>query len=124
MYMEQTEQEQWEYESPGQQWAQRLGVVGGILVLLFSLVFVLTMLMSGPEKLDYTPAHDTAFYVQNMDALQTELEREIFPHVEGIESCELVDDKLVIAIRQSNFIETRAVIIDLFDRELFLFEQR
>ena len=122
--MEQTEQEQWEYESPGQQWAQRLGVVGGILVLLFSLVFVLTMLMSGPEKLDYTPAHDTAFYVQNMDALQTELEREIFPHVEGIESCELEDDKLVIAIRQSNFIETRAVIIDLFDRELFLFEQR
>ena len=124
LYMEQTKQEQCEYETPGQQWAQRLGVIGGILVLLFSLVFVLTMLMAGPEKLDYTPAHDTAYYMQNMDELQAELEQEVFPHVEGIESCELVDDKLVISIRQSKFIETRAVIIDLFARELFLFEQR
>ena len=123
--MEPNEQiEQREYETPGQQWAQRLGVIGGIVVLLFSLTFVLTMLSAGPEKLDYTPAHNTAYYAQNLDELQAELEQEVFPHVEGIESCEEVDDKLVIGIRESKYIETRAVIIDLFDRELFLFEQR
>ena len=122
--MEQNEQKQWEYETAGQQWAQRLGVFGGILVLLFSLMFVLTMVTAGPEKLDYTPAHDTAYYVQHMDELQVELEREIFPHVEGIVSCETGDNKLVIGIQQSKYIETRAVIIGLFDRELFLFEQR
>ena len=122
--MENTEQEQWEYETPGQQWAQRLGVFGGIAVLLFSLLFVLTLVLSGPEKLDYIPTHDTAYYAQNLDALQAELEQEVFPHVEGIVSCEVVEDTLVIGIRQSNYIETRAVIIDLFDRELFLFEQR
>lgn len=122
--MEQNEQEQWEYETPGQQWAQRLGVIGGILVLLFSLVFVLTMLSAGPEKLDYIPIHDTAYYAQNIDELQAELEREVFPHVEGIISCEAEEDRLVVGIRSSKYIETRAVIIDLFDRELFLFEQR
>ena len=122
--MEQNEQKQQEYETAGQQWAQRLGVFGGILVLLFSLLFVLTMVTAGPEKPDYDPVHDTAYYAEHMDELQDELEREIFPHVEGIVSCEAVDDKLVIGIQQSKFIETRAVIIDLFDRELFLFEQR
>ncbi len=118
------EQVQREYETPGQQWAQRLGVFGGIAVLLFSLLFVLTMLSAGPEKLDYTPEHDTAYYAQNIDELQAELEQEIFPHVEGIVSCEAVDDKLVVGIRSSKYIETRAVIIDLFDMDLFLFEQR
>ena len=113
-----------EYVNPGQQWAQRLGVFGGIAVLLFSLVFVLTMLAAGPEKLDYTPEHDAAYYAQNIDALQAELEQAVFPYVEGIEPCEPADNKLVIGIRSSKFIETRAVIIDLFDRELFLFEQR
>ena len=116
--------EETEYVSPGQQWAQRLGLFGGIAVLLFSLVFVLTMLAAGPEKLDYTPEHDAAYYAQNIDALQAELEQAVFPYVEGIESCEPADNKLVIGIRSSKFIETRAVIIDLFDRELFLFEQR
>lgn len=111
-----------EYINPGQQWAQRLGVVGGIVVLLFSLVFVLTMLTAGPEKPDYTPAHDTAYYAQNLDELQAELEQEIFPHVEGVQFCEEADGKLVIGIREKYFLDTRAVIIDLFDRELFVFE--
>ena len=113
-----------EYVNPGQQWAQRLGVMGGIAVLLFSLVFVLTMLSAGPEKLDYEPAYDTAYYMQHPDALQTELEREVFPHVDGVQFCEISDGKLVVGIRTKYFIDTRAVIIDLFDRELFVFEQR
>ena len=111
-----------EYVSPGQQWAQRLGVIGGLVVLLFSLVFVLTMLTAGPEKLDYVPAHDTAFYAQNLDALQTELEDSVFPYVEGVQFCEATEGKLVIGIREKYYLDTRAVIIDLFDRELFIFE--
>ena len=113
-----------EFVNPGQQWAQRLGVFGGIAVLLFSLVFVLTMLAAGPEKPDYEPMYDTAYYMQHPEALQAELEQEVFPHVEGIQSCEVSDGKLVIGIRTKYFIDTRAVIIDLFDRELFIFEQR
>ena len=108
--------------NPGQQWAQRLGVVGGMVVLLFSLVFVLTMLTAGPEKLVYTPAHDTAYYAQNLDVLQTELEEQVFPHVEGVQFCEEADGKLVVGIREKYYLDTRAVIIDLFDRELFIFE--
>lgn len=116
------EEFQEEYVNPGQQWAQRLGVIGGIVVLLFSLTFVLTMLTAGPEKLDYTPAHDTAYYLQNLDELQAELEREVFPHVEGVQFCEEADGKLIVGIREKYYLDTRAVIIDLFDRELFIFE--
>jgi len=116
------EEYQEEYVNPGQQWAQRLGVIGGIVVLLFSLTFVLTMLTAGPEKLDYTPAHDTAYYLQNLDELQAELEQEVFPHVEGVRFCEEADGKLVVGIREKYYLDTRAVIIDLFDRELFVFE--
>ncbi len=123
MEHEQEHQKQ-EYIDPGQQWAQRLGVVGGIVVLLFSLIFVLTMLTAGPEKLDHEPAHDTMYYAQYPDALQQELETEIFPHVEGVQSCDIEDGKLVIGIRSKYFIETRAVIIDLYDRELFVFEEK
>lgn len=122
-----TEPNEWEqipeYVNPGQQWAQRLGVIGGIVVLLFSLVFVLTMLTAGPEKLDYEPAHDTAYYEQNLDVLQNELEEHVFPHVEGVQFCEEADGKLVIGIREKYYLDTRAVIIDLFDRELFVFER-
>ena len=116
------EEYQEEYVNPGQQWTQRLGVVGGIVVLLFSLTFVLTMLTAGPEKLDYTPAHDTAYYLQNLDELQAELEQKVFPHVEGVRFCEEADGKLVVGIREKYYLDTRAVIIDLFDRELFIFE--
>ena len=115
--------EEEKYVNPGQQWAQRLGVFGGIAVLLFSLVFVLTMLAAGPEKLDYIPQYDTAYYTQHMDVLQAELEREVLPHLEGVEFTEIVDGKLVIGIRTKHYIDSRAVIIDLFDRELFVFEQ-
>ena len=121
---EELEREEREYVNPGQQWAQRLGVVGGIVVLLFSLVFVLTMLTAGPEKLDYVPQHDTAYYQQHPDVLQSELEEAVFPYVEGVESCEAAEEKLVIGIRTKYFIETRAVIIDLFDRELFEFKEQ
>ena len=116
------EESQEAYINPGQQWAQRLGVVGGMVVLLFSLVFVLTMLTAGPEKLVYTPAHDTVYYAQNLDVLQTELEEQVFPHVEGVQFCEEADGKLVVGIREKYYLDTRAVIIDLFDRELFIFE--
>ena len=122
--MENHEQQQREYETAGQQWAQRLGLFGGIAVLLFSLVFVLTMLAAGPEKLDYTPVYDTAYYMEHLDVLQAELEREVLPNLEGVEFTEIVDGKLVIGIRTKHYIDSRAVIIDLFDRELFVFEQK
>ena len=66
---------------------------------------------------------DTAYYAANLDVLQDELARQVLPHVEGVESCEVRDGKLVVSIRMSCFIETRAVIIDLFDRDLFEFVQ-
>lgn len=110
--------------NPGKQWAQRLGVGGGIVVLLFSLVFVLTMLTAAPEKLDYTPAQSDAYYAQHLDALRAELTEHVFPEVQGVQDCEVQDGQLVIGIRSKYFIETRAVIIDLYDRDLFVFEQR
>jgi len=109
---------------PGREWAQRLGVGGGIAVLLFSLVFVLTMLSAGPDHLDYTPMQSEAYYAEHLDALQAELTEYVFPEVEGVQDCEIADGKLVIGIRSKYYIETRAVIIDLFDRDLFLFQER
>lgn len=123
--MEQEQQQPQEQEpvTPGQQWAQRLGVVGGIVVLLFSLTFVLTMLTAGPEMPDYAPAWDTAYYEQHPEDLQAELEQSVFPYVEGVQSCVQEDGKLVITISSRHYIPTRAVIINLFDRNLFVFEQ-
>ena len=112
-----------DYMTPGEQWAKRLGLFGGIAVLLFSLLFVVTMLAAGPEKLEYVPQHDTAYYAANLHVLQEELAQQVLPHVEGVEGCEVRDGKLVVSIRTSCFIETRAVIIDLFDRALFEFVQ-
>lgn len=110
--------------NPGRQWAQRLGVGGGIVVLLFSLVFVLTMLTAGPQQLDYTPAQSDAYYAQHLDELQAELTAYVFPEVEGVQDCTVADGKLVIGIRSKYYIQTRAQIIDRFDRDLFVFEER
>ncbi len=110
--------------NPGRQWAQRLGVGGGIAVLLFSLVFVLTMLSSGPEKLDYTPMQSDGYYAEHPYELQAELTEFVFPEVEGVQDCTVAEGKVVIGIRSKYYIETRAVIIDLFDRDLFVFEER
>ncbi|MBP3654319.1 MAG: hypothetical protein J6J04_02670 [Oscillospiraceae bacterium] len=111
--------------NPGKEWAQRLGVFGGIAVLLFSLVFVLTMLSSGPDKIEgYAPPQTDEYYVQHLDELQSELTENVFPYVEGVQSCEEANGKLVIGIRSKYYIETRAVIIDLFDRDLFVFEEK
>ena len=123
--MEEYEQQLPEKElDPGKQWAQRLGVGGGSVVLLFSLVFVLTMLTAGAENLDYTPAQTDAHYAEHLDVLEADLPVYVLPELEGVQDCAVQDGKLVIGIRSKHFIETRAQIIELFDRDLFVFEER
>ena len=123
--MEENRQELPERErDPGKQWAQRLGIGGGLVVLLFSLVFVLTMLTSGPQKLDYVPLQTDAYYAEHPEQLREELTEYVFPELEGVQDCTVTDGKVVIGIRSKYYIQDRAVIIDLFDRELFVFEER
>lgn len=113
-----------EFETPGQQWAKRLGVLGGVVVLLFSLNFVLTMLTAGPEAIPgYVPAQTDAYYALYPEQLRQELEEQVFPYVSGVEYCQVEDGKLVVGIRSRDFIETRAVIVNLFDQTLFEFRE-
>jgi len=110
---------------PGREWAIWLKPGGCILVLLVSVLCVVMMFRSGPEKIDgYAPPESDAYYTQHLDELQIELETNVFPELDGILDCENNGEALVITLEQDEFIKTRAAILQYYGRELFVFEQR
>lgn len=111
-------------QNPGLQWAQRLGVGGGIIVLVFTVLSMLMMLSSGGEPIKgYAPPQTDAYYAEHMDELEQELTQQVIPHLEGVTQMEQKDGKLVVHITHEHYIATRAAIMRYFDRDLFIFEQ-
>ncbi len=111
-------------QTPGMEWAQRLGIGGGIVVLAFTILSMLLMLRSGADPIkDYAPPQTDAYYAEHIDELEQELTQQVIPHLEGVTKMEEKDGKLVVHITHEHYIATRAAIMQYFDRDLFIFEQ-
>lgn len=108
--------------NPGKEWAQRLKPGGCILVLVLTVLCMAQMFTSGPKKIDgYAPPETDAYYAQHLTELQTELETNVFPELDGIEGSEVAEGVLKIHIDRDHFISSRAAILQYYGQTLFEF---
>lgn len=115
--------------SAGQEFVKKIGPFGSFLFLVIFVGFFIYCFTLTPKDplAGYEAPHDSSYYAQSPETLaelQTELEANVFPNLEGIVSDEAEDGKLVIAISGDDFVESRDAILKHYDESLFYFERR
>ena len=111
--------------SAGQDFAKKIGPIGGAFFLLLFVVFLVYCFTAGTNPIPgYEAPHDSSYYSQNattLSELKTELETNVFPKINGIEYCTLSTGKLEITIDNGSYTKSRSAILKFYDKSLFEF---
>lgn len=109
----------------GQEAVKFLKPFGCVLVLLLTAIFFFICFSSCSDPIKgYTPPHDSDYYAEHIDELQTELVGNVFPLLDGSFTCEISDDgTLAVTISGGSYVELRAAILRYYDAELFTFSE-
>ena len=107
----------------GQEFVKKIRPLGAIFFIAISALFIVIGFTAGTNPIPgYEPPHDSAYFAQNvytLKELQKELQTNVFPHLEGVISSEVKDDRLKIIIASERFATTRSAILRFFDESLF-----
>ena len=111
--------------SAGQDFAKKIGPIGGAFFLLLFVLFLVYCFTAKPNPLSgYQAPHDSTYYAQNdttLSELKTELETNVFPKLTGEESSTVAEGKLEIVINSESFKTCRSAILRYYDDSLFEF---
>ena len=111
----------------GEEFVKKIRPLGCAAFLLLFAGVLLACLLSGQKPISgYEPPHDSSYYAQNQDTLEElrqELEENVFPYMDGVQSCTVGDGVLEITIDSGSFAVTRGKILKYFDKNLFLFRE-
>lgn len=111
--------------SAGQEFAKKIGPLGGAFFLLLFVLFLIYCFTAKPIPLPgYVAPHDSTYYAQNdttLFELKSELETNVFPKLTGEESCTVKNGKLEIVIDSESFKTCRSAILRYYDDSLFEF---
>ena len=111
--------------SAGQEFAKKIGPIGGAFFLLLFVVFLVYCFTAKPDPLaGYVSPHDSTYYAQSdatLAELKTELEANVFPKLTGELNCQVKDGKLELVIDSESFKSCRSAISKHFDGKLFEF---
>ena len=114
--------------SAGQDFAKKIGPLGGAFFLLLFALFLIYCFTAKPNPLaGYTPPQLSSYYAQNettLSELKTELETNVFPKLEGEESCTVKNGKLIIVTDGENLQSCRSALTRYYDESLFEFADR
>ena len=91
------------------------------MLLISVVVTVMCFISGGPPIKGYKPPHDTQYYSQHLDELQTELEDNVFPVIGGVNESHVKNGKLYVTIEGATFSVTRSAILYYYDESLFEF---
>lgn len=112
----------------GQDFVKKIGPFGCVLFLalfVFFLVYCFTAAPADPLK-GYTAPYKFDYYAQSdatLQQLQTELETNVFPMLDGVISSDIENGRLVITIEGNSFSDSRDAILKYYDESLFYFER-
>lgn len=117
--------EQKEYrETAGQEFARAVRPAGCVLLLLILGAVLYICFTSGKDPLPgYEAPQSTEYYAQHLEELQTELETNVFPELEGISGSTVEEGHLRIGIQNDSFAVSRAAILRYYDLSLFEFDR-
>ena len=99
---------------------KKLRPLGCVLVIVCFVGFLGMCFFSGGEEPipGYSALHDKAYYAQNLPELKSELEQNVLPHLSGIVSCSMGEDKIIITIEKTEFFKVRNALLNYFDESL------
>lgn len=105
----------------GEDFVKKIKPIGCILFLALFVGFLLICFFGGAPINGYAPPQDSEFYAEHLSELKSELEKNVFPELSGIVSCELSDDKLCITVKAESFDDVKHAVTFYYDEELFEF---
>ena len=108
--------------SGGEWLMSRFGKVGCIFLLLMAVVGVLICFTAGTDPIKgYQAPLSTEEYAAEPELLKAELEEKVFPHVEGVVSCDVTDSGVSLTLEHEHFVLTRSALLQYFDESLLTF---
>lgn len=112
----------------GQDFVKKIGGFGIVFFLALFVFFLIWCFTSKPDNPieGYEPPHDSEYYAQNaatLAELQSELEENVLPRLEGIVSDKLENGVIVILIDKNSFFDSRSVILKYYNETFFRFER-
>ena len=109
----------------GQDFVKKIRPVGCVLLLALGVIVTVLCFTHNSDPIKgYQPPEDTAYYAANPQALVQELEKSVFPALEGEEQATVTSDgKVRVSVDAEHYILTRGAILQYFDSSLLEFEQ-
>lgn len=107
----------------GQQFVKMLRPLGCALCLALFVGFMIMCFSAKAPVKDYVIPHDSEYFAAHLDELETELETNLFPKLDGIEDCYITGDKLTIIIDSDNYEQSSKAIIHYYGDKLFSIEK-
>lgn len=109
----------------GQEFVKKIRPLGVALFLVLFVLFLYICFTAGTNPIPgYESPHDSTYYSQNdgtLEELKAELEANVFPKLEGEESCTVSDGKIKVVIDSEDFATSRSAILRYYDESLFEF---
>ena len=104
----------------GGEWLMKtFGVGGCVFLLVMAAIGVFLCFTAGSNPIPgYEPAEGTEYYALHPEALQAELEAEVFPHIEGIVDCQVSGGTVRVTIEHEHFAVARSTLLHYFDESL------
>lgn len=108
----------------GQTFVKNIRPAGCALFLILAILVTAVCLTSGRDPVPgYEALQTTEYYAENLEALVSELETNIFPALEYDMSAALTGDTVTVTIEDESFVIGRAAVLRYFDESLFTFER-
>lgn len=108
----------------GQSFVKSIRPLGCVMFLALAILVTAICLTSGRKPIPgYEPPQATAYYAEHPEALVTELESNVFPHLEYDMTAEIAGDTVTVTVENENFVAGRAAILRYFDESLFVFQR-
>ena len=109
-------------EQSGQWLWKNLKPFGCILCLGLMVLMLLICFTAGRDPIPgYEAPQSTEYYSEHLAELESELEANVLPQLEGVVSCELSGDKVLVTVSEESFAATRSAVLRYFDAGLFEF---
>ena len=108
----------------GADFVRKIKPIGCVAFLMLFAVFLVFCFTAKAPVEGYSVPHDSQYFAEHIDELKTELETNLFPHLDGIEECRVEGDKLVIVIDSEHFAESSKAISHYYGNSLFEFTEK
>lgn len=105
----------------GEDFVRKIKSIGCVLFLALFVGFLLICFLGGAPVDGYAPPQDSEYYAEHLSELKAELEKNVFPELEGVTSCEISENRLCITVDADEYEDVKYAVTFYYDEELFEF---